>query len=350
MHCKIISEYYQKYKSIKINSIINVIIGLMIVTSCSTERKVSNDAIQNSKPSTVVSEHINIQSDLQPIHTDVVPNSNANTDINASGLEIPHLNENYTYAAHSVNVNGKTIMNLAVEWVNEKKHSNWVAFSFDSITSQDLIKRTNKWDNDPILQANTDATYWNNLHLYDGFDKGHLCASEDRVYCIDANEQTFYYSNISPQFKTFNAGFWQKLEYKIQDWGRLTLDKIYDKVYVVKGGTINNLIKNYYAKHKNSDGQWPNTDKNGFTKGGIPCPKYYFIAILSVKDNNYNSIGFWVEHREDLPSNPKAKDLKACTMSIDELEKLTTIDFFCNLPDDLEVQVEANIDLNSWIW
>ena len=35
-------------------------------------------------------------------------------------------------------------------------------------------------------------------------------------------------------------------------------------------------------------------------------------------------------------------------ISIDELEKRTGIDFFCNLPDDIEDYVESSLNLEFW--
>lgn len=282
--------------------------------------------------------------------TQEIPNSNANKQDNALGLEIPQLNSNYAYAAHYVEVEGKQVMNLAVEWVADKKHANWIAFSFNPTTAADNVSRTDKWSNDPILQPGTDKDYWNNFHKNDGFDKGHLCASEDRVYMKEANWQTFYYSNMSPQFNSFNGGFWQKLEAKLQSWGRSTITGTYDNVYVAKGGTINELLTSYHAEKKGGDGKWPNTDEKGFTVGGIACPKYYFMAILCEKGEIYQAIAFLVEHREDLTSKPSNEEMQACAISIDELEAKTGIDFFCNLPDGIEAEVEASKNLNAWAW
>ena len=65
-------------------------------------------------------------------------------------------------------------------------------------------------------------------------------------------------------------------------------------------------------------------------------PKYFFAAILAVKDGQYKAIGLWFEHKAN-----KDKSLANYVVSIDELEKLTGIDFFCNLPDKTENTVEA---------
>ena len=40
--------------------------------------------------------------------------------------------------------------------------------------------------------------------------------------------------------------------------------------------------------------------------------------------------------------------LKIYAKSIDELEKITGIDFFCNLPDNIEDKVEASVSTSAW--
>ena len=59
----------------------------------------------------------------------------------------------------------------------------------------------------------------------------------------------------------------------------------------------------------------------------------------------YKAIGFWVEHLNEDRSNDNLIDY---VVSIDELERLTGIDFFCNLPDDEEEQAERIVYPNTW--
>lgn len=271
-------------------------------------------------------------------------NVNANTgydNVSVTGYEIPHLNDQNVYADHYVTMDGVQILNYALEWDNTKRHANWVAFTFDTTTSADNVKRTDAWSVDPKLPAEMQVQ--ESDHKNDGFDKGHLCASEDRVYLKEANEQTFYYSNMSPQLKDFNGGFWRKLETRVQTWGRSTADGVYDKVYVTKGGTLNKLLKNF--KGTTVNGGTPTTDANGFTIHGLACPEYYFMAVLSQKD-----IAFLVPHKEGMTENPSSDELKEYVVSVDKLEEETGIDFFCNLPDVLENEVEAACNLNDWAW
>lgn len=276
-------------------------------------------------------------------------NVNANTgydNVSVTGYEIPHLNDQNVYADHYVTMDGVQILNYALEWDNTKRHANWVAFTFDTTTSADVVKRTDLWAKDPKLPAEMQTG--DSDHTNDGFDRGHLCASEDRVYLKEANDQTFYYSNISPQLKDFNGGFWRKLETRVQTWGRSTADGVYDKVYVTKGGTLNKLLKNF--KGTTVNGGTPTTDANGFTIHGLACPEYYFMAVLSQKDDVFHAIAFLVPHKEGMTKNPSSDELKEYVVSVDKLEEETGIDFFCNLPDVLENEVEAACNLNDWAW
>lgn len=282
-----------------------------------------------------------------------VPGENTNSNpavenLAAAALEMPHLNADYQFVNHYVTYNEVAVLNYSLEWCPTMMHSNWVAFSFDATTCLDKVKRTNAWAQDPSVDSKLQPT--ENDHKSDGYDKGHLVASEDRVYAKDANEQTFYYTNMSPQIGEFNQHYWAQLERQVQAWGRACADGTYDKVYVAKGGTLNNLKKNFKGQHLANDGQFPTTDANGKTIHGLACPSYYFMAVLGQKGDTYHAIAFLVPHEEDLPQSPKAADLQKYAVSVDELEQSTGIDFFCNLEDALENKVEAEKNFSDWPW
>lgn len=283
-------------------------------------------------------------------------NKNANSDIDnpaATLLEMPRVNATNFLAAHYVDYDNQHIMNLAIEWNAAMRHSSWVAFSFDSTTSQDNVKRGDAWGWDPLIPVELGKVIEDD-HKSDGYDKGHLCASEDRVYCKEANDQTFLYSNISPQIGSFNQKYWAKLEALIQKWGRSTQNGVYDKVYVAKGGAINKLLKDWTGKQKANDGLYPTADADGKSspksKNGLVVPAYYYMAILAEKDGKFQAIGFLVPHSEDLPAKPTTADLQTYTCSIAHLEEQTGIDFFCNLKDNVEREVESAFRLEDWQW
>lgn len=279
--------------------------------------------------------------------SEVRPNINANKvgeKTSVTSMEIPHLNAENTYVDHYVTLSdGSRVLNFAIEWNAAKKHAQWVAFAFDNITAWDNnIGRTDAWATDKELPE--DMRTDNSYHTSDGFDRGHLCASEDRQYSKEANEQTFLYSNMSPQLNAFNGGFWMRLEARVQSWGYSVSSETYTNVYVAKGGTLNELAANLKGADNVS------TTNTGYTIKGLACPKYYYMAVLAEKNGAYQAIAFLVPHDGGLNKNPTAEDLQKYVVSIDQLEDRTQIDFFCNLPDEIENEVESYYNVIDWVW
>ena len=284
--------------------------------------------------------------------TTVLPNSNSNlgyTNQAAWELEIPHLDDSNFFAAHYTSFEGNTYMNMALEWNAGLRHANWVAYSFDKNTARSIVSRGSNWAWDPEIPTSQGVVEEED-HKSDGYDKGHLCASADRLYSTEANDQTFYYSNMSPMMHNFNSGFWSSIEARVRVWGQQTKEGTFDKVYVVKGGTLNNLLKNMTGPNKGNDGIVPTTDANGLTIHGLAVPAYYFAAVLAEKNGVYQAIGFLVEHDDNLTTTPSEALIKSRVIGIDDLESFTGIDFFCNLEDEIENTVEATVDQSLWIW
>lgn len=155
------------------------------------------------------------------------------------------------------------------------------------------------------------------------FQRGHIVASEDRICSKDVNGQTFYMTNMQPQRGEFNTGIWKEMEEKIRNFLTYNMSTkpefANDTMYVCKGGTI---------------------DKSeqilGYTKNRFIVPKYFFAAVMIKNKSGHKAIGFWFEHKV-YPSTEKPS---AHIVNIAKLEELTGIDFFCNLPDDEERQIE----------
>jgi endonuclease G len=82
------------------------------------------------------------------------------------------------------------------------------------------------------------------------------------------------------------------------------------------------------------------------TKAGLIVPKFFFMAILCLKDGTYKGMAFWIEHRKSYSADDHK--LRNHVFTIDQLETFTGIDFFCNLPDDIEDAVEAETSLADW--
>lgn len=250
----------------------------------------------------------------------------------ASMLEIPALKGGSMnqFITHTTKRNGKDYPTYSLEYSYKYKHSYWIAYRFDNTTGGN-VGRNEAYKPDPELPSQYAAKH--NDYTNSGYTRGHLCASSDRQYFKEANQQTFYMSNISPQSGNgFNqsGSAWNTGEDKVQAWG-YNISRSTDTLYVVKGGTIGEgMIK-------------------GYIKNEIAIPKYFFMAVLFRSGDNYKAIGFYMPH-ENLKDDPDKKDPKKYLMSIDALEQETGIDFFHNLPDNIENTVEATYNVNDWQW
>ena len=250
----------------------------------------------------------------------------------ASMLEIPALKGGSMnqFITHTTKRNGKDYPTYSLEYSYKYKHSYWIAYRFDNTTGGN-VGRNEAYKPDPELPSQYAAKH--NDYTNSGYTRGHLCASSDRQYSKEANQQTFYMSNISPQSGNgFNqsGSAWNTGEDKVQAWG-YNISRSTDTLYVVKGGTIGEgMIK-------------------GYIKNEIAIPKYFFMAVLFRSGDNYKAIGFYMPH-ENLKDDPDKKDPKKYLMSLDALEQETGIDFFHNLPDNIENTVEATYNVNDWQW
>lgn len=238
-------------------------------------------------------------------------------------LEFPHIKTdgNNLVVIHSTTGEG---VNYSVEWDCDKKAQRWSCYEMDATNSTKNWSRSNwektEWGGDPFQEdKDIPEQYRTKLSDYrgSGYDRGHICPSADRLNSKDANEQTFYLSNMQPQVNGFNIGVWATMESQLRNtWNT---SKYRDILYVCKGGTIDK-----------------SSQIAGYTKSKLIVPKYFFAAILAVKNGQYKAIGLWFEHKAN-----SDKNLRNYVVSIDELEKLTGIDFFCNLPDNIENKVES---------
>ncbi|MCR5157899.1 MAG: DNA/RNA non-specific endonuclease [Prevotella sp.] len=214
-------------------------------------------------------------------------------------------------------------INYSVEWDCDKKAQRWSAYQMNSATCRQNTTRyrsdTDQYPLDPLLPADqylSKDCFWNS-----GFDHGHICPSADRLYSAEANYQTFFLTNMQPQYRQFNGADnspWYRLESMVRSWANATTT---ETLYVVKGGTIDNGLV------------FPTK-----VKGEMLVPSHFFVALLMKNAQGYKAVGFWMEHKS---SYPVMEPLASYAVNIRELEQHTGIDFFCNLPDETENRVET---------
>lgn len=151
-------------------------------------------------------------------------------------------------------------------------------------------------------------------------DRGHLCPAADMHWNQEAMKETFYYSNASPQKHKFNAGVWLTLERFVRGFACSE-----GEIIVITGPVL--------PKEKNTN-----------TEIGkrVTVPEKFYKVVYAPKAEKM--IGFLVPHKIDLV-NPKPF---ACT--VDEVEKETGLDFFRDLPFDVQDSLESRYDMAGWTW
>lgn len=261
------------------------------------------------------------------------------TDASVTRLEMPRIDTRYDYICHKLS-NGD--VNYTLLYDKEKMHAVWSAYTYDSKNSQkNWSSRTDAWRGEPFYDGNRDYQL-DTKGFGSGYDRGHIVGSAERYYSKEANEQTFYMSNMSPMISAFNQIYWGAVEDRARDeWGRGTVTKNGGVLYIAKGGTIDDGNTLGYRSLYTTNGKIVS----------VAIPKYYWLACLYIDNNgNARSIGFWMEHKDYNNTNKDFLDklAKNSACSIDELEKRTGLDFFCNLRDDDEDIIESSLSPSSW--
>lgn len=245
-------------------------------------------------------------------------------------MELPAMdNPDLGYYSHSFSMNGRSYRNYTFGWSQPDLVALWVAYPLCAMYIYGNAGRTDAWDADPLLKEDSSLPKGG----YGGpYDRGHQVPSGDRQCCEEANKQTFYGTNMTPQSNPFNTGIWVDLENKVR-----SIAKASDTTYVVTGCMVKNP-KGYTV------------DSNGKK---MTIPSAYFKALLRYSKSStlgqWNAAAFYLNHDEVSGSIAKSHSL-----SIDELEEITGIDFFVNLPkavgETKAAQIESADPADSELW
>lgn len=200
----------------------------------------------------------------------------------------------------------------------ETKCANWVAWHLTSEHTE------GRWSRKGIpYMVDTDVKgprqeledwYNNNLPI----DHGHMCPAGDNKWSAEAMEQTFLLTNMCPQNSNLNQGDWEELESRCRGWARH-----YGEVYIACGPI-------FYSNNYKTIGN-----------NRVGVPDAFFKVVLRM-GKRPAALGFIY------PNQGGRNDMSHYVMSVDDVEAKTGIDFFFNLPDDIEEKVEAISELDKW--
>ena len=202
---------------------------------------------------------------------------------------------------------------------NEKnEQAQWVAYVMDrKMLNVPNLPRYNYFD--PDYQVTTRSAFHRDYNS-SGYTRGHLVPAGDMAFDTLAMRETFLMSNISPQLRAFNNGIWKELEENVRDWTYKA-----ESLYIISGPIFTGYRKTIGRENK------------------IAVPDAFFKVLLDYTDPERKAIAFI------LPHEMSERRLQEFMVSVDEVERVKSIDFFNEMINDVEEEkLESQFDKTKW--
>lgn len=197
----------------------------------------------------------------------------------------------------------------------DTKIANWVAWHLTSEHTEGSIGRGNMFHEDEEVPS-PKATVED--YKGSGWSRGHMCPAGDNKWDAEAMYQSFSLINVCPQNASLNSGLWNSLEIDCRNWA-----KRFHDIYIICGPVF------FQQDH----------EVIGINE--IYVPEAFFKVVLCL-NGKPKGLGVIVKNT----AGNKKKDIYY--NSIDQVERITEMDFFPLLSDDVEDEVESNLDMDMW--
>ncbi len=208
--------------------------------------------------------------------------------------------------------------NYTVSYNRNWNLPNWVAWELNKDETRGKNNRNEEFTSDPDLPKDNQVESWD--YSGSGYDRGHMCPAGDNHFDAKAMNESFYMSNICPQDHELNKGKWNDLEIACRRWANR-----YGELYIVCGPIIDKRNGKRIGKEHE-----------------VIVPEKFFKVVLITRTKPVRAIGYIFEN------NSSERPYKV--HSVDEIEIITGMDFFPNLPDNIEDMVESRYDTSDWRW
>ncbi len=217
----------------------------------------------------------------------------------------------------------------AVSYHRDRGIPNWVSWHLDP-TWLGSAPRQNDFRADPTLPAD-----WYHVLETDysgsGFDRGHHTPSADRTSTVADNSATFFMTNMMPQAPDNNQGPWEALESYCR-----TLVNAGNELYIIAGGV-------------GQGGTGSNGSAQTVANGHVVVPAQTWKVIIVVPQGTDDVNRVTTATRTIAVIMPNAQGIRTTDwhtfrVSVDQVESLTSYDFFSNVPANIQAVIEASVD------
>lgn len=188
----------------------------------------------------------------------------------------------------------------------------------------DLPDRPSRFRVDP----RTESRVRTELYTRSGFDRGHLAPNYALAVCHgpEAQQASFLMSNVVPQHHALNAGLWRDLEVRIAD----RYARRYGRVWVAAGPVFRPGVP---------------ARRIGHPDVAIRVPDAFWLVVAERTDSgSLRSFALVVPHEPIW----RARDLRPYLVPVDEVERLTGLDLFPDLPEPAQSRLEKLVAPRVW--
>ncbi len=245
--------------------------------------------------------------------TETQRDCNLQKDGNETKYEIPQIIDKKT-PSEIIEHKGFTI-----SFNKETLCANWVAWCLTREEVENkVVPRSNFFTADTTLPEQYQVQYYD--YSGTGYSRGHMAPSADMRWDKQAMDDCFLMSNICPQHEDLNEGDWNSLEMACRRWAKKE-----GEIYIACGPIYDGSHKTIYIGDRH-----------------IALPDHFYKVIMVLTPGKERAIGFIFQNTTGV------QFMKDNFETVDEIEKLTGIDFFSNVPKELQDKIEANADFSLW--
>jgi endonuclease G len=213
----------------------------------------------------------------------------------------------------------------AVGYSEARKDPLWAAYRLHRVENPTSAKRPGRFRADDRTTARVRHEDYVQ-HAPRLYDRGHMAPNHAVAtrYGPEAQVETFLMSNVCPQAAPLNQQTWQYLEQVIAG----TWSSRHDVLWVVTGPIFDREADDPAAQRLN---------------GVAQIPAAFYTIVAEDHDGKVNLLA--VVMSQDVKGQQVLKDF---TTTANQIETLTGLDFFSELPDAVENAVEAAPPAAEW--